>query len=75
MLSTISKEMENARGPLALTDLSRRLGIERGALEGMVQFLERKGKLRRVCQAPAACDACKSQPRKNWLPPICPTPR
>jgi hypothetical protein len=33
---------------LSLTQLSRRLGIEPGALEGMLQFWVKKGKLREV---------------------------
>ncbi len=37
--------VEAAQGPLDLNELSRRLGVERSALDGMIQFWVRKGRL------------------------------
>jgi len=45
MLWQILREVEAAQGPLDLNELSRRLGVERGALDGMIQFWVRKGRL------------------------------
>ena len=58
MLSAVVEEFENAQGPLTLADMSRRLGIDRSALEGMIQFLVRKGTLRQVGPDTAACAQC-----------------
>lgn len=55
MLSRVLEQFEKAKGPLTLSEMARRLGIERSALEGMVQFLVRKGKLR---PAAATCAQC-----------------
>jgi len=46
MLNQILHTIEDASGPVNLNDLSRKLGIERSALEGMIQFWVRKGCLR-----------------------------
>jgi len=45
MLRQVLHEIEAAQGPLDLNELSRRLDVDRGALEGMVQFWVRKGRL------------------------------
>lgn len=45
MLWKILQEVEAAQGPLDLNELSRRLDIERSALDGMIQFWVRKGRL------------------------------
>jgi len=45
MLWQILHEVEAAQGPLDLNELSRRLDIERSALDGMIQFWVRKGRL------------------------------
>ncbi len=45
MLKQVLQEVEAAQGPLDLNELSRRLNVERGALDGMVQFWIRKGRL------------------------------
>ncbi len=45
VLRQILQELESAQGPVSLNDLSRKLGVERGALEGMIAFLARKGRL------------------------------
>ena len=59
MLSSIFKEFQEARSPLTLAELSQRLGIERSALEGMLQFLVRKGKIRQVGDGTVSCDMCR----------------
>jgi len=58
VLSHVLEQFEKAEGPLTLREMARRLGIERSALEGMVQFLVRKGKLRQVGLDTAACAQC-----------------
>ncbi|MCS6826264.1 MAG: FeoC-like transcriptional regulator [Caldilinea sp.] len=45
MLWKILQEVEAAQGPVTLDELSRRLDIDRSALEGMIQFWVRKGRL------------------------------
>ena len=61
MLSRILKEFESSRSPLTLAEMSRHLGIERSALEGMIQFLVRKGKLREVKPGSVECAHCASR--------------
>ena len=46
MLNQVLHEIENTRGTVNLSDLSRKLGIERSALDGMMAFWVRKGRLR-----------------------------
>lgn len=73
ILRQVLREIESARGPVNLTDLSRKLGVERSALEGMIAFWARKGRLRGDVQAvaasmadcsPGVCDASCPGPRK-----------
>ncbi len=58
MLSRILEELREAKGPLDLNEMSRRLGVERRALDGMLQFLVRKGRLREVGPIAEACSHC-----------------
>jgi DNA-binding IclR family transcriptional regulator len=58
MLSEILKAFREAEGPLDLNELSRRLGTDRGALEGMLATLVRHGKLREVEAGGAECGHC-----------------
>ena len=60
MLSRILEEFEQAGGPATLAEIGRRLEVERSALEGMLQFLVRKGKLRKVRPGDAMCAHCGS---------------
>jgi hypothetical protein len=53
MLWKVLQEVEAAQGLLDLNELSRRLGIDRSALDGMIQFWVRKGRL--VDDAGAGC--------------------
>lgn len=46
MLQQVLQALEEAEGPVSLDALSRQLGIERGALDGMIAFWVRKGRLR-----------------------------
>lgn len=46
MLNQVLEEITNANEPLSLTVLSSRLGVERGALEGMLDYWVRKGRLK-----------------------------
>ena len=45
MFDEIMKEIEEADGPISVKELADRLGEEEGALEKMLEFLEKKGKL------------------------------
>lgn len=57
MLEKIMKEVKDAKGPLTVRDLSRRLGVEESAMEGMLEFLERKGRLS-VYRPGGECEEC-----------------
>jgi Mn-dependent DtxR family transcriptional regulator len=58
MLHEILKIFQETDGPLDLTELSRRLGTQRSALEGMLETLVRQGKLREVIPGSASCSHC-----------------
>lgn len=45
MLHQVLQEIEAAQGFINLNELSRKLAIERSALEGMIQYWVRKGRL------------------------------
>jgi len=45
MLNQVLQEIRSTQSALNLGDLSRELGIERSALDGMIQFWVRKGRL------------------------------
>ena len=51
MLRQVLQELESAPGPVNINELSQKLGIERSALEGMIQFWVRKGRLKTGSQA------------------------
>lgn len=62
MLWKVLHEVESARPPLDLNELSRRLDVDRGTLDGMIQFWVRKGRLvdnaaSNAGQSTAACAA------------------
>ena len=56
MFDEILKEVEQANGPLSVRELADRLGVEESALEKMLEFLEKKGKL--SVYRPGECDGC-----------------
>jgi len=45
MLDEIMHEIEKHSGPMTVKELARRVSVEESALEGMLEFLERKGRL------------------------------
>lgn len=58
MLQLVLQEIESSGGTINLVDLSRKLGVEPGALEGMLEFWVRKGRLRSSshgCSTNAVC--------------------
>jgi hypothetical protein len=61
MLQLILQEIELAGGTINLVDLSRKLDVDPGALEGMLEFWVRKGRLRnsnqggKFCSTSTAC--------------------
>ena len=57
MLNQVLYEIEKAQGPITLHELSRKLGMDTSALEGMLQFWERKGRI----QNDDGGETCESQ--------------
>ncbi|MCP5100515.1 MAG: hypothetical protein GY943_33615 [Chloroflexi bacterium] len=55
MLKRVLHEIESAKGPIHLTQLSQKLGIERSALDGMITFWIRKGRLRDDDESEEVC--------------------
>jgi hypothetical protein len=45
MLNQVLREIETAQGPITVRELSRKLDVEPNALEGMIQFWVRKGRI------------------------------
>ena len=58
MLSRIIDEFRKSSGLLDLNELSRRLGVDKSALDGMFQLMVRQGKLREVGPDTEACTHC-----------------
>ena len=46
MLQKVLQEVKSVQGPINLNDLAHKLDIDRSALEGMIQFWVRKGRLK-----------------------------
>ena len=42
MLNQVLHEIKTAKGPITVYELSRKMGVEPDAMEGMIQFLVRK---------------------------------
>ena len=59
MLLQILEEMRQSTAPVNGDDLARRLGIQKSALEGMLNQLVNHGKLRKVRQF--ALDECRQE--------------
>lgn len=57
MLRDVLQAVESAQGPVTLVELSRRLAIDPGVLDGMLQHWERKGKLTLSAGSAVACGA------------------
>jgi hypothetical protein len=45
MINQVLHEIQTTSGALNMSDLSRKLSVDRTALDGMIQFLVRKGRL------------------------------
>jgi hypothetical protein len=67
MLNAVLKAVQQSQGPLRIQELSRELNIDPGALEGMLEFWIRKGRIQRErgtyagCEQSACCPvSCKS---------------
>lgn len=56
VLEKIMEEVEQANGPLTKKELAQRVGVEESALDGMLEFLERKGRL--SVYTPSGCAGC-----------------
>ena len=61
VLSEIIKAFEQAGGPVELNELGRSLGVERSALEGMLELLVRQGKLREISLGSETCAHCSNR--------------
>jgi len=61
MLSEVLKTFRQTGEPLDLNELSRHLGIERSALEGMLDLLVRQGKLKEVTPGSEDCTRCSGR--------------
>jgi len=57
MLSDIINEFKK-RGALSVSDVANRFQLEVSAVEGMLQTLERKGRIARVQTKCGACKGC-----------------
>lgn len=55
MLREVLQAIETADGPIHVAALSQQLGIERGALEGMIDYWVRKGRLQASRTADSVC--------------------
>jgi hypothetical protein len=58
MLKQVLEEFEKSDGVLSLEEMAARLGVERSALEGMIEFWVRKGRLRQVGPDGGDCARC-----------------
>ena len=58
MLAQILKAFKDNEGPVDVRRLGRDLGVERSAMEGMLQTLVRQGKLREVLPGSETCRDC-----------------
>jgi len=58
MLSALLATIREAGRPMCLADLSRDTGIEESALEGMLETLAARGRLRAITFSGEGCTAC-----------------
>jgi len=58
MLTSILQAIGAAGHPLCLEDLSRELGLEASALEGMLDTLVARGRLRAIGSVEEGCATC-----------------
>ncbi|MBU4194952.1 MAG: FeoC-like transcriptional regulator [Actinomycetia bacterium] len=64
MLNEILEQINSSNGPMTVRKLARRLDVEESALAGMLEFLQRKGRLsvyrpgeHQGCES-ASCTSC-----------------
>lgn len=75
MLKQVLQEIEAADGPVSIDELGRKLGLERSALTGMIDFWVRKGRLRLEHQpGGSASNICTSGGCRSTCagPEVCP---
>lgn len=60
MLQQILSEIESAQGTINLAELARKLAVQPSALEGMIDFWVKKGKIKRENDQDAALDRCNA---------------
>ncbi|HEC24099.1 MAG TPA: hypothetical protein ENI95_14395 [Chloroflexi bacterium] len=62
-LYAVLEAIEEADGPVSVAQLARELGIEAGAVEGMIDFWARKGRLHLLDDAACntQCASCRLQ--------------
>ena len=69
MLNQVLREIENSSGPITVRKLSRKMGVEPDALEGMIQFWVRKGRLQVDQDEPSGAN-CSCDPSSNDCAPV-----
>jgi Mn-dependent DtxR family transcriptional regulator len=67
MLSELLRLLEEQRGGLGLTELSNQLGMEPGAVDGMLQMLVQRGRVIVVGADGGVCASCGVQEQCNLL--------
>jgi hypothetical protein len=85
VLHQVLQEIEDAQGSINLNELSRKLSIERSALEGMIEYWVRKGRLKNdeqeqeqifaACQPGGNCSSGGGCPGPQGCPFIMKMPR
>lgn len=62
MLDRIIEHLESNPGPVTAGELARKLGVQKSAVVGMLDFLERKGRLSFYrpdeCAKARGCEGC-----------------
>lgn len=61
MLKEILAQFQQAAAPLCVDELSRKLDIEAGALEGMLYTLVQRGRLQQIDPQPSGCTTCPAR--------------
>lgn len=67
MLSELLRLLEEHRGGLGLTELSKMLGTEPGVVQGMLQMLVQRGRVIVVGADGGICASCGVQEQCNLL--------
>jgi hypothetical protein len=73
MLKQVLRLLETRQGGMGAIEISRQLKVPPTALEGMLETLVQRGRLRRLragdttCAGDAPCGACPLQPECNLL--------